>query len=476
MLVILAIWVLLPTLADMPAWDPPRILASDIYVSPAGAAENDGRIDSPLDLATALSEHSPARLGDTIWLRGGTYHGPFVSRLEGTYEFPITVRGVPGERAILDGHPPESDRPLRPTLEVHGRWVVIRDLEVTNSHPRRSTTQSGSFPSDLRRGSGVAGHGPHLRFVNMVIHDNTTGIDLWSDSVDSEAYGNLVFFNGWMGPDRAHGHGVYTQNQTGLRRITDNIIFGQFSHGIHAYGSSAAYLDHIELRGNVLFNNGAIGGRLERDILLGGGRVATDPVLEENVTYGEGQNNLGYGAGCVGGRVSRNYFVARVPLLLVRCTPVVTGNHFFGAGGERLDALAGDHPDNTYYGERPAGTIVRIRPNSYEQGRAHIVVLNWDRASEVSVALGDTGLRPGQGYEIVDAQNYFGPPVAAGVYRAGDRVALRMDLASVATPVGEVAALPKHTAPDFAVFIVKPRVRPLDRAGNAAVARPHHAN
>jgi hypothetical protein len=425
-------------------------------VAPDGSPENDGSVDAPLDLRTALSEHSPARRGDTIWLRGGTYRGLFVSRLEGTSELPITVRGVPGERATLDGMAAEDEKPLRPTLEVLGRWTIVRDLELTNSHPRRSTTQSGSFPADMRRGAGIAGIGPHLRFVNLVIHDNASGIDVWSDSIDSEAYGNIVYYNGWQGPDRAHGHGIYTQNREGVRQISENVIFNQFSHGIHAYGSSAAYLDNIALRGNVVFNNGALGGRLERDILLGGGRIATAPILEENFTYGHGQNNLGYGAGCNGGRVARNTFVARVPLLLVRCNATVTTNVFVSSGGERLDELIEQAPHNVFLGGRQSGTNVWVRPNRYEAGRAHIIVLNWDHADRVEVGLGEAGLHVGDRYEIVDAQNYFGAPVAAGVYRPDTTVVLPMNGATVPLPVGDVTALPKHTAPEFSVFVVKP--------------------
>ena len=65
---------------------------------------NDGSVSSPLDLATALSASSPARPGDTIWLRDGAYVGNFVSDLVGSSSAPIIVRQYPGERAIIDAN------------------------------------------------------------------------------------------------------------------------------------------------------------------------------------------------------------------------------------------------------------------------------------------------------------------------------------------------------------------------------------
>src|SRR5688572_27323058 len=73
------------------------------FVAPHGLPDNDGTLQRALDLTTALSEHSPAKPGDTIWLRGGIYPGSFTSELKGSPNLPIVVRQYPGERATLDG-------------------------------------------------------------------------------------------------------------------------------------------------------------------------------------------------------------------------------------------------------------------------------------------------------------------------------------------------------------------------------------
>src|SRR5205085_166797 len=139
-----------------------------------------------------------------------------------------------------------------------------------SSDPLRTSPETGSRPPSLKRGMGIDVHAPHTRFINLIVHDLADGLGLWQDAEGAEAYGNLVYYNGWSAGDRSHGHGIYTQNERGVRRISDNIIFDQFSHGIHAYGSDAAALDYIELVGNVVFNNGALDRKYyDRNILLG---------------------------------------------------------------------------------------------------------------------------------------------------------------------------------------------------------------
>src|SRR5690242_5429612 len=80
------------------------ICAADWYAAPNGSASGSGSISSPFDLATALSGNSPARGGDTIWLRGGTYVGAYTSYLNGTTTAMITVRPYATERVIIDGN------------------------------------------------------------------------------------------------------------------------------------------------------------------------------------------------------------------------------------------------------------------------------------------------------------------------------------------------------------------------------------
>jgi len=122
-------------------------------------------------------------------------------------------------------------------------------------------------------------------------------------------------------------------------------------------------------------------------------------------------------------------------------------------------SLVGD-ANSTYTAARPTGIKVFVRPNLYEQGRANIVIYNWDRASSVMANLSQVGLSNGQSYEIRNALNYFGAPVFTGTYSATNPlVSIAMTSAAataVTTPINH-SYTPTTTLPEFGVFVVVPR-------------------
>jgi parallel beta-helix repeat protein len=324
----------------------------------------------------------------------------------------------------------------------------------------------------LRRSGGIDARGPHNKLINLVIHDMSDGMGLWDGADDTGAYGNIIFYNGWEGPDRSHGHGIYTQNRHGVREIEGNIIYNQFSHGIHAYGSSVAYLDNITLRGNIVFGNGSIARSSgERDILLGGGRVAHDAVIEDNATYGPEQSNVGYAAGCLQTTIARNYFSGLAPLILESCRPDMTGNTFVGPMGS-LGSLAAAYPRNHYAAAPAHGHEAIVRPNRYDPSRVHIAIYNWDQDPEVSIDLSSV-LSDGAAYQLVDVQDYFGPPVLTGVYRQGTPVAIPMTGVRVTPVIGQSSRPPSHTGPEFGAFVLRVLTSdsPADRIAAAPRAR-----
>ena len=120
--------------------------------------------------------------------------------------------------------------------------------------------------------------------------------------------------------------------------------------------------------------------------------------------------------------------------------------------------------------QAPQGVWTFVRPNAYEAGRANIAIYNWDMKDSVAVDLSGV-LDPSTPYEIRDAQNFFGDPVAAGVYD-GKPVSVPMTGLTHVAPVGDVTQMPKHTAPGFAAFVVLPRVTaPNDAAAGVRSRR-----
>jgi hypothetical protein len=454
------------------------------YVSPNGTSSGNGSISQPWSLATALAHPSSVGPGDTIWLRGGTYGtGANVSsNLRGTASSPIIVRQYPGERATINGG-----------LTINGSDTWYWGFEVTN-------LTGGSRYST--RPEGVVVFGPRTRVINLVIHDTNQGISLWRPAVDAEAYGNVIYHNGNEATDRGHGHGIYTQNETGTKKIHENVVFNQFGWGLHAYGSDSAFVRNYDVRGNISFNNGSasLHDNLNDNILFTVGSSMDNIRLEQNYTYhtpsrNDGSSRLAWqGGGPHGGVVANgNYWIGGQSAIEVwNWASVEFRNNVAYSQNSTVNTLGTQQGqnsrsyafnNNTYYGlnrfgvntstgdwnafrsstgvdsagtftsGRPTGVWKFARPNQYEPGRGHVVIYNWDLASTVAVDL--SGILPaGSAYEIRNAQNYFAAPVATGTY-SGGIVSLPMTGLSVAPVLGSGGFLqPAPTGPEFAVFVV----------------------
>jgi len=278
--------------------------AADWYVSVGGKADGDGSVKRPWDLGSALGgRKKEVRPGDTVWIGEGTYKfanrklgsAGFEVKLAGVKGKPIVVRAAKGKRVTIDGG-----------LSVRSGcdYLWIRDLEIVVSEnlpggPSRVLSEGGSHPKSYARPWGglnvYAGKG--CKFINLVIHDNAQGISWWKGSTDSEVYGCIIYDNGWKGPDRGHGHAIYTQNAEGLKTISDCIMTGGFGQTMHAYGSKRAYVDNYLITGNIAY----AGARV-----LVGGRARGSPLPRTCCT----------GCRCRSGTTPRIMRIARCGIIL----------------------------------------------------------------------------------------------------------------------------------------------------------------
>ncbi|MEZ5399701.1 MAG: malectin domain-containing carbohydrate-binding protein [Bryobacteraceae bacterium] len=469
----------------------------NFYVSTTGSSGNDGSLAKPWDFVSAMQNKS-VRPGDTIWIRGGTY-GDGVSdvyvKLVGSAAAPIVVRNYPGENAKIQyitivGCCSGSPNP------ANGSYVWLWGLEFTSPITDRTGCATGPpcyASSAIKDALLVFGDG--VKVINCVIHDARQGLALWKEATGAEAYGNLIFNNGFVASDRGHGHGIYSQNQNGIKKITDNILFNGFGFGIHLYGSGSAWVKNYTVEGNVAFNSGALeGGRSGNIIVAGGADGNRGMIVKDNHFYNY-PHDVGYAeigwpwsSGNGDGVITGNYFIGGVdaawvvdyqtmqfsnntllsPLTQVWMrAPYGTGaynwnnNRYYGADRFRYGstsmplaswrATAKVDQNSTVTASNPTGVWTAIRPNRCEAGRSHIVVYNWSNQSSVAVNLSGV-LTPGSPYEIRDAQNFFGPPVVKGTY-AGGNVNIPMNQTAVAQPNGRVPSIPPHTSPRFGVFV-----------------------
>ena len=432
-------------------------------------------------LATAMAGPAAVHPGDTIWLRGGTYKipsgGHILCGLRGTAAAPITVAQSPGERATIDIKGAAQGFFFTNSPNPSGAaYVNFKDFEVTNSDPNRSTR----FPV-------VAFYvrtSDHLKFINLIVHDVGIGFDLNTQATNTEVYGSLVYY-GDASTTSGIAHGIYIQNVSGYKKAMDNIVFNNSGFGVHAYPhASDSSLLNVSVVGNILFNNGLLGGRPPQpDLLVGGDAVAISPVVDGNVTYKAAPGSMwnqqiGYGAGCSRARIVNNSFVGTT--LLTNCTRdlALNGNTFYGRvrlarepparwlykilrriqrwtesldiPDQGPDAAATAFPENNYIFGRPKGDRTIVRPNRFEPGRANIAVYNWERLPVVTVDVSQV-LSRGDRYEIRCAQNFFGRPVLSGTYD-GNPLPLPMSDLAASPPAG--TPTPPLTGPEFNAFIL----------------------
>ena len=421
--------------------------AREFYVSPNGSPDATGDVDHPWDLATALAQPAPVQPGDTIWLRDGIYRGTFVANLNGAPSAPVVVRQYAGERATIDG-----------SFVVAGSYAWYWGFEIMSSDPNRVSQQAGSNPSDIIRG-GVsteqsARTGDGLKFIDLVLHD-LLGVGLWKEATNVEFYGSLVYHNGWIAPDRGHGHGLYVQNRDGNTLLRDNVIFENFCNGIQVYGTQGSTLDDISIVGNTIFDNGEIIGSPADNITIGGGVVAHRPQIADNFVYfsrwGDGNDlDLGYaqlGLGTDHATVTGNHFINGVIKQNGGNTgTVMSGNTIYAS---IFGWPAGEFPSNKYLSARPASTAAFVRPDLYDPRRAIIAAYTGDGALDVPADVSAV-LSPGQTYEVRNARDFYGPTVTNGTYD-GEPIALPMQGLGVAPPVGWPAPPPSS---EFNVFIL----------------------
>ncbi|TVP98262.1 MAG: hypothetical protein EA381_12820 [Planctomycetaceae bacterium] len=372
------------------------------YVATDGHPQNRGTADSPWDIASAWSGQQTVAPGATVLMKGGTYRHPdrswaspgYAIALQGTEEFPIRIRPVDGQRVTIDG---------RVEVKPDSRYLELWDLEITVSETAtwdRQVTAGGlELVGDHQMPQGglnILGGGGS-KFINLVIHDMYSGVGFWRPSLNAELHGCLIFGIGGIGPDRYHGPGIYTQNEEGTKRLTDNILFDIHSTTIQAYGSQNASVSGFAIEGNIAFAPIKAGNR--QKVLVGGGRPSRRILVAENLLY-EVPLQLGYTAPYNENAVVRDNLIVHAGLSIQRFQSVEeSGNLVIGAAEIPTDRAAD----------------IKLRPNRYDPRRAHLAVFNWRRDARVAVDL-SSFLRVGEGYRILNVLDYDGQPVSAGSY------------------------------------------------------------
>lgn len=376
----------------------------------------------PLDL-TSLLTSPQVKPGDTIMLRGGTYRLPdrsdnnlgFLIKLKGEKARPITIQAAPGQRAIIDGGLTDKDG-----LCAH---VRIRDLEILvseNLERAGTSTQKTSWPTDLKRPAGGVNlfTADDVKVINNVIHHNSVGVSMWGPvSGNSEVYGNLIYENGWIGPDRHHGHGIYMQNSSvDWKYVVENVIFNNFDLNVQIYGSPRATIAQIAVARNVVYS----GDNTEDGRLLIGGYAPFRRVKAlDNVLY-RAALQVGYDHKGGDDAVVKGNTVWKSDVYIESINNNITklsAANNLAWPANRAAAIDGSPVAVT----KPR---ITLRPNAYDKNRALLSILNFGGAATVDVDFAGF-LRVGDSFELRAPHDFYGAARFVGTYD-GKPIALRL--------------------------------------------------
>ena len=458
-------------------------ISKTYFIATNGKATNEGTKKSPWDIATVFDNKVAILAGDTIMMRDGVYKRNNKFAFAGEPEHPIVIRSYPGETAVLVGNM---------KIKKGSRFITFLDFELTGNYDSslvRVSKLKGSFVKDINNSEGLTIGTDTLygiKVINLLIHDvSGDGLSFWTRAINTEAYGNLIYNNGWDGPDRGHGHAIYSQNDTGLKTYCDNICFWNLgSCGIKIYAEKGK-IKNCYVEGNIQINDAffLLGGhtpfynlKVIDNFMTEGTRLDLGYISKQENHNLELRGNHLYNSSVYGWgdlKMRNNKFFG-----YVRYEPKpgfndssydIDSDTYYNAtqigwhgGNIGLQGMQqhGYEAHGAFYKSGPTENEIFVRANKYEKGRANIMVYNYACADKVSVDLSGV-LEKGDHYEIRDVQHYRGDPAVSGVYR-GKLIELPMNLTAVDTLIGDFTGNyhPKilernHSPVTYGAFIVR---------------------
>lgn len=412
---------------------------------------------------------------------GGTYTNAFDGQTSfkcftnGSQQAPVIFRNYQNERPTIDGKLPYTLFCGLGDCSFTWFW----GLEVVNSDT------ADRDHSNTDRLGNVYATAPNIKFINMVVHDLGSGLDSWKTASNSETHGCIIYNIGnnlrnganWEG----HGHGMYLQNDTiGTKRIHNNIIFSTYGYGMKVWQTTTTdAIGNFDIQRNIVFNGGAasenqggVGNDSRTHNMFIVSNSVNNPirntVIKHNYTFAGVNiprppvNAFGLNYGMDNVTIDSNYLTCQTRLGFSN-TPLfnasVNDNHIIAG----IPAVYGyylwgftekDYPMNTYVAEQPtAGLEYFVMPNTYEQGRSHLVVYNWSGAASVQVSALKTGLHVGDVYELIHAMDYYND-VIVDTLKSDAMITVPMMNHTLAPVIGSVKP-PVSQLPIFGAFVIR---------------------
>lgn len=274
------------------------LVANAHYVSTSGNNANPGTSASPW--RTIQYAANRANAGETVYIRGGTYHESVTVNVSGSASGgAITFQSYPGETAILDGTgltAPTSGNNGLLNIVDHS-YIKIVGLEIRN--------YAGSSTSQVPVGIWITGASTNIQILSNHIHNiantarssnaNALGLGVYGSN-PTTAISNLIIDGNTLdhltlGSSESLALDGNVQNWA----ITNNVIHDNNNIGIDAIGfegvSSSAATDQARngtISGNTVYNitaygNPAYGNTFGADAIYCDG--CTQVTIERNVVH-----------------------------------------------------------------------------------------------------------------------------------------------------------------------------------------------
>ena len=329
---------------------------------------------------------------------------------------------------------------------------------------------------------------------------------MWTQASTSEAYGNVIYNNGWQGTGHQHGHNFYCQHAytgSGLATIARNISLSPYDNAIQMYGSYTAEVSRFRCAQNIFVGKPNYGGRIVLGTRTGGAanRVRDDQVTEN---FGWGADaNLAYHAdddAYLDVIITGNYFVNTLWEISSWQTAVITNNTLFLTSGNNkmlavrtneaflpwtmdrntfyprgianpynLDTVVGGfytlaqwraksgyELNSTESASDPAANYVVVQSNAYDTNRAQVAIYNWTGATFIALDVAALGWDAGAGVRVRNCQDYFGDAVDATITSTNTLVVnMQASAHTVVAPYGDTAPLVAKTFPAFAALVLE---------------------
>ncbi|MFF0015345.1 sigma-70 family RNA polymerase sigma factor [Streptomyces sp. NPDC005374] len=254
------------------------VATADYYVAPDGADTNPGTLARPF--ATLTRAVAEVRPGQTVAVRGGTYHPTttIALKVSGTADRRITVSNYRDERPLFDGARFSAGTPF---VVQSGAYLTVRGLEIVNA-PDIAYACASCHDDVLDRLSVHDNGRIGLLLHGAGTHDNLVRNSDFFDHHESGSTGGyadgLVFRDGSGAGNRIQGCRTYDNSGDG----TDISGFA----GAVAIEHTWSFGNGVNRWGIADFSGGGSGFKLGGGTTEAAIQLATDSAAWDNAGFG----------------------------------------------------------------------------------------------------------------------------------------------------------------------------------------------